>query len=466
MKKYFLLLYFLLFSATVRAETIYVDNTLGADCSGDYSIVSRACSGSDGDAYNTIQEAENVSVAGDNIYLRAGTFREYVLFQTDTGSEGNPITYSNYNSEEVILKFPLAFFPWTDAGANPLFEIAGAATPNYLVFSGLEFDGENRTGDNCDETCQIHGNHSDYFAIGNSEATDASAYHITVNNCNIHNFEHAGIKGCFSYVITNNIIHDIGLIEKYDHGMYLAGGTPTVKYNYIYNISGHGIQIYGDTYQQVIIAYNITQHTGLSGVTDRGGLVIQADDAKIYNNIFNDGYIGIFTYGVRNGLDVRNNIFMNNATADLYIGNAGSYDAEHVNTFEYNIMASTNRCTVNHPEIIACDGYEFVAGYDDVPPNISTDPSFTVPSPDDWSEYIQSSGSSGIDTGADLGTSYADGLDPSDNIWPPSTIDQDSFGSGWEIGPFVYRGIGHRPLGAGGSMPVSSEGHTFSAEVN
>ena len=42
------------------AANIYVDKTLSANCtSGNYSTQSRTCSGSDGKAYTTIQQAVN-----------------------------------------------------------------------------------------------------------------------------------------------------------------------------------------------------------------------------------------------------------------------------------------------------------------------------------------------------------------------------------------------------------------------
>ena len=57
--------------------TIYVDNTLGADITnGTYSITNRDGSGSDGDAYATIQSAINNSVVGEQILMRGGLYTE------------------------------------------------------------------------------------------------------------------------------------------------------------------------------------------------------------------------------------------------------------------------------------------------------------------------------------------------------------------------------------------------------
>jgi hypothetical protein len=48
-------------------------------------------------------------------------------------------------------------------------------------------------------------------------------------------------------------------------------------------------------------------------------------------------------------------------------------------------------------------------------------------------------GSAAIDAGANLGTTYEQALSPLSS-WPASVVlaNQNSFGSGWEIGAFVY----------------------------
>ncbi len=92
-----------LFAVTTvaQAATIYVDHLLTSDCtSGEYSIANRDDSGSDGNAYDTIQEAHDVVNAGDTIYVRAGTYAERVMI-TRSGSSGNDWTLANYNGEEV-----------------------------------------------------------------------------------------------------------------------------------------------------------------------------------------------------------------------------------------------------------------------------------------------------------------------------------------------------------------------------
>ena len=58
------------------AKTIYVDNRLSNNCSGNYSIANRSCTGSDGDAYIKIQSALDAMNIGDTILIRGGIYRE------------------------------------------------------------------------------------------------------------------------------------------------------------------------------------------------------------------------------------------------------------------------------------------------------------------------------------------------------------------------------------------------------
>ncbi|MBN2594646.1 MAG: hypothetical protein JXA81_14150, partial [Sedimentisphaerales bacterium] len=71
-----LMLIFFIFSSCASGAVIFVDNKLADDCTGNYSIANRDNSGSDGDAYNTAQEAADVSKPGDLICFRAGTYYE------------------------------------------------------------------------------------------------------------------------------------------------------------------------------------------------------------------------------------------------------------------------------------------------------------------------------------------------------------------------------------------------------
>ena len=114
------------------ATTRYVDGTLGADCtSGNYSIAARTCTGSDGNAYNTMDEATDLMVAGDITYVRAHSF-------TGAGQDwgydgGNGTSWSNapqirnYNSEVVWLRTA---------------SFGGTQHASYIIVHGIYLNGQ------------------------------------------------------------------------------------------------------------------------------------------------------------------------------------------------------------------------------------------------------------------------------------------------------------------------------------
>ena len=110
--KYTIFILTLFFASISLGREIFVDNQLADDCMGTYSIANRDSSGSDGDAYNTAQEAADVSAPGDIIYFRAGTYYDRTTTQSavpvlrimTSGTEANPITYKNYNGEDAIMQ--------------------------------------------------------------------------------------------------------------------------------------------------------------------------------------------------------------------------------------------------------------------------------------------------------------------------------------------------------------------------
>ncbi len=94
----------LLLSASVSRSfgAVYLDPQLTADCSGNYSVAQRACSGSDGAAYHTLAGSYAGRQPGDTVYLRGGTYSE-TLQPSVSGTWTQPIVYAAYGSETVNL---------------------------------------------------------------------------------------------------------------------------------------------------------------------------------------------------------------------------------------------------------------------------------------------------------------------------------------------------------------------------
>lgn len=94
----------LLISPCADAATYYVDNLVGSNCTGgSYSVANRACNGSDGNAFTTIQAAVKAALsAGDIVDVRAGTYDERVTTAA-SGAADNLITIRAHSGETITL---------------------------------------------------------------------------------------------------------------------------------------------------------------------------------------------------------------------------------------------------------------------------------------------------------------------------------------------------------------------------
>lgn len=94
-------------STPLLATNVYVDQLLSNDITnGTYSIVNRNNMGSDGNAYNTIQEAINNCTSGDTIYMRGGIYaltKQIDIAEAKNGSLGRYTTLCSLPGEWAIL---------------------------------------------------------------------------------------------------------------------------------------------------------------------------------------------------------------------------------------------------------------------------------------------------------------------------------------------------------------------------
>jgi parallel beta-helix repeat protein len=401
------------------AATRYVDGTLGGNCSGDYSIAARACSGSDGYAYTTIAEGIAAASSGDTIYIRAGTYTEKNI---SINFSGSTTTIQAYNSESVTIDNDdvpetisdgVATFPLNSACAN-------------LVIDGINFTGRNSGSD------------EDYNAIAIGSASGGTGL-ITIRNCTFSAFRHCGIKGGFRYHIYNCIFSNIGQ-DGNDHHIYATGSHSSgseaiIEYNHFGIVPGYPIHLYSDP-KYYIVRYNIIDGNSIS----YGGILLSGSNHKIYNNtIFNCGRGILLFRSECHDNEVKNNLIDNNSY-DLSVDTAGGSNlCPTYNTVSSNFLGSSNKCEGCTDKTSVCGAGADFSVYDDVPPNVSSASNqFVDSTPTNWYDFRLDSASVAINAGTDLGSSHASGILPTDTTWPPSTGSQSSYGAGWEIGAFLY----------------------------
>ena len=67
--------------------------------------------------FQTIQKAASLATAGETVYIRGGTYREHVT-PKNSGSAGNPITFTSFANEDVTVSGTEVISGWTQHSGN------------------------------------------------------------------------------------------------------------------------------------------------------------------------------------------------------------------------------------------------------------------------------------------------------------------------------------------------------------
>lgn len=287
-----LLTMIIIFLASVsHAATRYIDITLVSNCtSGNYSIASRNCTGSDGNAYNTIAAGVTPTVAGDTLYLRGGTYptnqRIDLQLENKSGAAGAYIKIAGYPGDsKPVLQY-------LESGTNLYGNIKARGVRGYFIFEDLILDGTNlgvETG----------------WTIGYGN------HHFEIRGIEIKN--HYGNGLYFDTVdqvlVENNYIHDARTdcaVGHRWHGFYLHnGGNITIRYNKVEHMPGIGAQIFPGPWDSGKIYGNQFLSNNYCVTTNNGGFVL----------------FGHFSGGPINNMDIYDNVIANNGKA--YNGQPG-----------------------------------------------------------------------------------------------------------------------------------------------
>lgn len=402
------------------SANVWVDGDLGSDCtSDDYDSTDHDCSGDEGNAYDTVAEAVAAVAADGVITIRGasggfdGSYESAVTITIDKN-----LTLEAYGSEEPVIHG--THVP-DESGNWQTFHVS----TGDVTFDGLEIHGTRNAFD------------EDYGHVGILGTTSGR---VTIDNCEIHSYNHCGIKGNSKLTMTDSYIYDIGTSGDIwnDHAIYWyrngSLGDVVFDRNRFDGITGAAFHFYnaGNACGPYIVRYNTMIGGSVNGSTS-WGILLSCSNCLIYNNSIYDCDVAIQFF--RDACDY--NVVSNNAmygsgvNGDFAVDTCGGgCTCGANNTASNNYFGSVPPCS-------DCTGDQ--ADLDDAPPNIiNTDNPF-VAVPDTWDDFRLAVGSGAIDEGnSALGAAHKWGFDPSDTTWPPSILDQDLFGVEWEIGAFVY----------------------------
>jgi hypothetical protein len=236
-----------------------------------------------------------------------------------------------------------------------------------------------------------------------------SAYYS--NNIHYHNVEAAftnidpatgnpnALTGEGIGIVFDDFTNNSSVEGSYSHdnagaGMAVAhqGSNNTASYNVVSRNKGQGIVVNGST-------------AGSNNVQIFG------------NTIDGNGGYGIQVWQPVNTISIKNNIVSNNTGYGIGFSSTGISSSVVAN----NVLFSNTLGTTAY--VTGATG------------TITSDPKFTNAASND---YSLQSGSPAIDAGANLGAVYQMGLAPG-STWPNSvsTLNQNSYGAGWDMGAFV-----------------------------
>lgn len=256
----------LLIASQAVAATRYVDPTLVSDCSaGDYNPSMHDCTGTTGDAYNTIAKGVTPMVAGDTLYLRGGTYpttqRIDLQLENKSGSAGSYMTFAGYPGDsKPVLQF--------SEGAGLYGNIKARGNRGWLIFQDLVLDGVN-LGDATG--WQIRDGNHDFILRG-----------IEIKN---QAYNGLYLDGFSTIEIDDIYIHDARttcIVGTRYHGFYVHHGTNlTITGARVESMPGFGGQVFPGPLTGISITNSVFYGNNYCVTSNNGGLVLFANSGDI-----------------------------------------------------------------------------------------------------------------------------------------------------------------------------------------
>lgn len=307
----------LFFCSNLFAANIYVDKNLSSNCTANnYSTVTRNCSGSDGNAYNTIQLAVDNMSTSDDIYIRGGTYLENILLRGSSHPSGTIDDYASmqsYPGEWAIIdgqgiaqytigtnragrepgddlaywkfeKLEITGGAGSDGGAGLMISRGPFIIRYNYIHDNINASGANNPGGIVGYTWRDSIIEYNYFHNnGTATGTDGNSANIAI----FSDYDHR-------YIGENGFTERLDVTKRNEvRYNYFSGSAVGFKHKSGQLLTGRNpaspATDYNDTYKE----YGDKLHHNYFVGQRRVGLLIEQDFAQAYNNIFDNVAMGI-----------------------------------------------------------------------------------------------------------------------------------------------------------------------------
>jgi parallel beta-helix repeat protein len=320
MKRITILWIFLVILLHTTAQTNYfVDAGTGNDNNNGTSL---------GTAWKTIQKACNTASPNSVVQIKGGIYHENLVMNV-SGTASNPITFKNYNAEQVLIdgtgtsgtcmltitnknylniqNLILQNKTVKDA-QGILVETTGSATSTGLTFSNITIKSINWTN-NALTLPTANDNAQGFIAYGrNGGITNLTIEGAQIINNILGYSEALSLDGNISgFIIKNCYIHDNTNIGIAAIGNYKTSTVPATDH-------ARNGSITGNTCYK-----NVSLYATSGGIYIDGGKSITVEKNICYEN-GNGIELGCEENGTADSITVKNNLIYNNQQVGIYVG--------------------------------------------------------------------------------------------------------------------------------------------------
>jgi len=289
----------LLFVGSASATNYYASPTLGSDSNDGLST---------GAPFLSIQTGIDALSAGDTLYLMDGTWYDNSSFFNESGTEGNPITITNYTGAFPILQGD--YNKITDSE----YVAFGGIGKSYISISNIEiydyrsgvwfdYNGVSPYHDITIDNLKIHDIYKGAIVI------DPFGYDVLIDGCEVYDNDESG---------DGNIIGIYGTYPDKDSGLYTH--DITLNDTWIHGHVDHSaIDLFGEM-ENITVTYNRID-------TDSGSIYYhttptEAKNVLLYSNISYNTINTTSSYGINvlaSNSTFNNNIITNTMSESIYL---------------------------------------------------------------------------------------------------------------------------------------------------